>query len=118
MTSSAVLLLMVTLALASIHTIAGKLYAIEQPGAGEGINEDKCTKIFNCKIIAEYVFKYPDKVSPFNKNEQIEKLITNNLNDPKKIQEQSCQKFMDLDIEKTKDQQPGERTPTYLICLP
>ena len=85
---------MVTLALASIHTITGKLYAIEQPSAGEGINEDKCTKIFNCKIIAENVYKYPDKVSPFNKNEEIGETITNNLNDAKQIQEQSCQKFM------------------------
>ena len=109
---------MVTLALASIHTITGNLYAIEQPSTGEGINEDRCNKIVNCKIIAEDVFKYPDKVSPFSKNVEIGKVIMNNLNDAKKIHEQSCRKIMDLDIEKTNDQQPGEQKPKYLICLP
>jgi hypothetical protein len=84
----------------------------------EGVNEEECNKIFNCKIITENVFKYPYRADVFDKNEEIDKTVMNNINDSKKIEDQSCQKLMDVDIEKTKDQQTGEQTPKFLICLP
>jgi hypothetical protein len=44
--------------------------------------------------------------------------MTNNIIDSQKMAEKSCQKLMDVDIEKIKDQQIGEQTPKFLICLP
>ena len=43
---------MISLTLASMYVFAGRLYAIEQPSKMEGINEEECNKIFNCKIIS------------------------------------------------------------------
>jgi ferredoxin len=111
-------MIMITLTLASIHNVVGRLYAIEQPSTMQGINEEECNKIFNCKIIAENVFKYPDEVNPFDKNEEFAETPMNNGNDTEKIVGQSCQKLMDVDIEKTKDQQTDKQTPKFLICLP
>ena len=84
----------------------------------EGINEQECNKIFNCKIITDDVLKYPDRVNPFDNNEEIAKTMANNIDDIKKMEEQSCQKLMDVDIVKKKDQQIGEQTPKFLVCLP
>jgi hypothetical protein len=44
--------------------------------------------------------------------------MMNNLNDTQKTAENTCQKLMDVDIVKTKDQQIGGKNPKYLICLP
>lgn len=109
---------MLTLTLASTHVFTGRLYAIEQPSKMEGINEEECNKIFNCKIITEDVFKYPDIVNPFAKSEEIAKIVENNANDAKIMAENACQKLMDVDIVKKKDQKIGEQTPKYLVCLP
>jgi ferredoxin len=111
-------MIMITLTLASMHSIIGRLNAIEQPSTIQGINEEECNKIFNCKIIAENVFKYPDDVNPFNKNEEFAETVMNNSNDTEKFERQSCQKLMDVDIENTKDQQTDKQTPKFLICLP
>jgi hypothetical protein len=111
-------MIMVSLSLASIHNIIGSLYAIEQPSTMQGINEEECNKIFNCKIIAENVFKYPDGINPFDKNEELAETVMNNANDTEKIERQSCQKLMDADIENTKEQQTDKQTPKFLICLP
>jgi len=108
--------ILISLTLASMHVFAGRLYAIEQPSKMEGINEEECNKIFNCKIISEDVLKYPDIVNPFNKNEEIAKTL--NANDAKIMTEHTCQKLMDVDIVKKKDQKIGEQTPKYLVCLP
>ena len=109
---------MLTLTLVSIHGMMGRIYAIEQPSTMEGINEEECDKVVNCKIISENVLKYPDRVDPFDKNEDISMTMMNNINDSQKMAEKSCQKLMDVDIEKIKDQQIGEQTPNFLICLP
>jgi hypothetical protein len=42
----------------------------------------------------------------------------NNINDSQKMAEKSCQKLMGVDIEKINNQQIGEQTPNFLICLP
>jgi hypothetical protein len=42
----------------------------------------------------------------------------NNANDAKIMSEHPCQKLMDVDIVKKKDQQIGEQLPKYLVCLP
>ena len=109
---------MISLTLASMHVFAGRIYAIEQPSKMEGINEEECNKIFNCKIISEDVLKYPDIVNPFTKNEEIAKTLVNNANDSKIMTEHTCQKLMDVDIVKKKDQKIGEQAPKYLVCLP
>jgi hypothetical protein len=111
-------LIMISLTLASMHVFAGRLYAIEQPSKMEGINEEECNKIFKCKIISEDVLKYPDIVNPFAKNEEIAKTTVSNANDAKIMAEHTCQKLMDVDIVKKKDQKIGEQTPKYLVCLP
>jgi len=111
-------LIMISLTLASMHVFAGRLYAIEQPSKMEGINEEECNKIFKCKIISEDVLKYPDIVNPFAKNEEIAKTLVNNANGVKIMAEHSCQKLMDVDIVKKKDQKIGEQTPKHLVCLP
>jgi len=111
-------LIMISLTLASMHVFAGRLYAIEQPSKMEGINEEECNKIFKCKIISEDVLKYPDIVNPFAKNEEIAKTTVSNANDAKIMAEHTCQKLMDIDIVKKKDQKIGEQTPKYLVCLP
>lgn len=110
--------ILISLTLASMHVFAGRLYAIEQPSKMEGINEEECNKIFNCKIISEDVLKYPDIVNPFTKNEDIAKTLVNNANDSKIMTEHTCQKLMDVDIVKKKDQKIGEQAPKYLVCLP
>jgi len=115
---TAVVLIMLTLTLVSIHGMMGRIYAIEQPSIMEGINEEECDKVVNCKIISENVLKYPNRVDPFDKNEDISMTMMNNINDSQKMAEKSCQKLMDVDIEKIKDQQIGEQTPKVLICLP
>jgi hypothetical protein len=33
----------------------------------EGVNEEECDKIMNCKIVSENILKYPDIVDPFGK---------------------------------------------------
>ena len=106
----------VSFALISITTVGARLYAIEQPSTLEGINEQRCTEIYNCKIITKDVFKYPDIVSPFDKNQHLQTL-TNNFKD-NTGENQSCEKLMDVDIMKKKDQKPGEQTPKFTICLP
>jgi len=111
-------LIMISLTLASMHVFAGRLYAIEQPSKMEGINEEECNKIFKCKIISEDVLKYPDIVNPFAKNEEIAKTTVSNANDARIMAEHTCQKLMDIDIVKKKDQKIGEQTPKYLVCLP
>ena len=108
---------MLTLTLVSIHGMMGRIYAIEQPSTMEGINEEECDKVVNCKIISENVLKYPDRVDPFDKNEDISMTMMININ-TSQMAEKSCQKLMDVDIEKIKDQQIGGQTPNYLICLP
>jgi len=113
-----IVLIIISLTVVSIHTITGKLYAIEQSNPIEGIDEEKCNEIYNCKIITKDEFKYPDRVNPFDKNEAIAKTVMNNINDTKIMEEQSCQKLMDVDIEKKKDQKIGEQTPKFMICLP
>ena len=47
---------MLTLTLVSIHGMMGRIYAIEQPSTMEGINEEECDKVVNCKIISENVY--------------------------------------------------------------
>ena len=111
-------LIMITLTLVSIHSLTGRIYAIEQPSTMEGVNEEECDKIMNCKIVSENVLKYPDIVDPFGKIRDISTTIMNNLNDTQKMAENTCQKLMDVDIVKTKDQQIGGKNPKYLICLP
>ena len=111
-------LIMITLTLVSIHSLTGRIYAIEQPSTMEGVNEEECDKIMNCKIVSENVLKYPDIVDPFGNSKDISITMMNNLNDSQKMAENTCQKFMDVDIVKTKDQQIGEKGPKYLICLP
>ena len=113
-----IVLIIISLTVVSIHTITGKLYAIEQSNPIEGIDEEKCNEIYNCKIITKDVSKYPGIVDPFVKNEEIDKTVMNNINDTKIMEEQSCQKLMDVDIEKKKDQKIGEQTPKFMICLP
>lgn len=115
---TAIVMIMITLTLVSIHTITGRLYAIEQPSTMQGINEEECNKIFNCKIITENVFKYPERVNPFDKNEEFADTVMNNINDTEKIEGQSCQKLMDVDVESTTDQLIDKQTPKFLICLP
>ncbi|HEY7226821.1 MAG TPA: hypothetical protein VH481_01705 [Nitrososphaeraceae archaeon] len=109
---------MITLTIASLGTFSGRLYAMEQLTKIAGSIEDQCNRIFNCKIKTESVVKYPNMVSLFDKSEEIGKTMTNNVNDAKKIQEQSCQKLMQVDVEQTKDQKVSEQLPKYLICLP
>ena len=109
---------MLTLTLVSINSMTGRIYAIEQPSTMEDVNEEECDKVVNCKIISENVLKYPDRVDPFDKNEDISATMTNNIIDSQKMAEKSCQKLMDVDIEKIKDQQIGAQTPKFLICLP
>jgi hypothetical protein len=109
---------MLTLTLVSIHAMMVRTYAIEQPSTMEGINEEECDKVVNCKIISENVLKYPDRVDPFDKNEDISMTMMNNINDSQKMAEKSCEKLMDIDIENIKDQQIGEQTPKFLVCLP
>lgn len=58
------------------------------------------------------------RVDPFDKNEDFSATMTNNIIYSQKMAEKSCQKLMDVDIEKIKDQQIGEQTPKFLICLP
>ena len=111
-------LIMITFTLVSIHSITGRIYAIEQPTTMEGVNEEECDKIMNCEIVSENVLKYPDIVDPFGKSKDISITMMNNLNDTQKMAENTCQKLMDVDIVKTKDQQIGEKNPKYLICLP
>ena len=110
--------IMITLTLVSIHSLTGRIYAIEQPSTMEGVNEEECDKIMNCKIVSENVLKYPDIVDPFGKIKDISTTMMNNLNDTQKMAENTCQKLMDVDIVKTKDQQIGGKNPKYLICLP
>ena len=110
--------IMITLTLVSIHRLTGRIYAIEQPSTMEGVNEEECDKIMNCKIVSENVLKYPDIVDPFGKIKDISTTMMNNLNDTQKMAENTCQKLMDVDIVKTKDQQIGGKNPKYLICLP
>ena len=109
---------MLTLTLVSIHGMMGRIYAIEQPSIMEGINEEECDKVVNCKIISENVLKYPNRVDPFDKNEDISMTMMNNINNSQKMAEKSCQKLMDVDIEKINDQQIGGQTPKILICSP
>jgi hypothetical protein len=111
---------MLTLTMVSIDgmSMMGRIYAIEQPSTMVGINEEECDKVVNCKIISENVIKYHDRVDPFDKNEDISNTMMNNINDSKKMSEKSCQKLMDVDIEKINNQQIGEQTPNFLICLP
>jgi hypothetical protein len=111
-------LLLITITIASLGTFSGRLYAVEQLTTMAGSNEDECNKIYNCKIKTENAVKYPDSVSPFDKSEEIGKTMTSNVNDVKKIQDQSCQKLMQVDIEQTKGQKSGEQLPKYGICLP
>lgn len=111
-------LIMITLTLVSIHSLTGRIYAIEQPSTMEGVNEEECDKIMNCKIVSENVLKYPDIVDPFGEIKDISTTMMNNLNDTQKMAENTCQKLMDVDIIMTKDQQIGGKNPKYLICLP
>lgn len=115
---AAIVLIIITLTVISFHTITGKLYAIEKATPIEGIDEEKCNEIYNCKIITKDVFKYPDIVDTFAKNDEKAKTAMNNINDTKIIEEQSCHKLMDVEIEKKKDQKIGEQTPNFMICLP
>lgn len=111
-------LIMITITLVSIHSMTGKIYAIEQPSPLEGVNEEECNKIMNCEIVSKNVLKYPDIVDPFGKSKDISITMMNNLNDSQKMAENTCQKLMDVDIVKTQDYQIGEKSPKYLICLP
>lgn len=111
-------LLLITLTIASLGTFSGRLYAVEPLTKMAETNEDECNKIYNCKIKTENAINHPDSLNPFDKSEKIVKTMTNNVDDAKKIQEQSCQKLMQVDIEQTKDKKHGEQLPNYLICLP
>ena len=111
-------LIILTLTMVSIHGMMGRIYAVEQSSTMEGINEEECDKVVNCKIISENVIKYPDRVDPFDNNEDISMTMMNIINDSQKMAEKSCQKLMGVDIEKINNQQIGEQTPNYLICLP
>lgn len=111
-------LLLITITITLLGTFSGRLFAVEQLTTMAGSNEDECNRIYNCKIKTENAVKFPDSVSPFDKSEEIGKTMTSNLNDVKKIQEQSCQKLMQVGIEQTKGQKSGEQLPDYLICLP
>jgi ferredoxin len=108
--------IIISFSVISITTVGARIYAIEQPSTLEGIDEERCTEIYNCKIITKDVFKYPDIVNPFDKNQHLQTL-TNDMNDSN-VEKQSCEKLMDLDIIKKKDQKPGEQTPRFTICLP
>jgi ferredoxin len=108
--------IIISFAVISITTVGARIYAIEQPSTLEGIDEERCTEINNCKIITKDVFKYPDIVNPFDKNQHLQTL-TNDMNDSN-VEKQSCEKLMDVDIIKKKDQKPGEQTPRFTICLP
>ena len=108
--------IIISFAVISITTVGARIYAIEQPSRLEGIDEERCTEIYNCKIITKDVFKYPDIVNPFDKNQHLQTL-TNDMNDSN-VEKQSCEKLMDVDIIKKKDQKPGEQTPRFTICLP
>jgi ferredoxin len=108
--------IIISFAVISITTVGARIYAIEQPSTLEGIDEERCTEIYNCKIITKDVFKYPDIVNPFDKNQHLHTL-TNDMNDSN-VEKQSCEKLMDVDIIKKKDQKPGEQTPRFTICLP
>ncbi|HZA70887.1 MAG TPA: hypothetical protein VE548_14420 [Nitrososphaeraceae archaeon] len=77
----------------------------------EDINEGECDKIVNCIIVSENVLKYPDRIDPFGKNEDISTNMMNNFNDSQKMAEKSCQKLMDVDIVETNEQQIGEQFP-------
>ena len=108
---------MITLTIASLGTISGRLYAIEQLTTMAGSNEDECNRIFNCKIKTENAVKYPDSVSPFDKSGEIGKTMTSNVNDAKKIQEQSCQKLMQVDIEQKRTISLGNNYQiTWSVC--
>ena len=76
------------------------------------------TRSLTVKLYQKTYIKYPDRVDPFDKNEDISMTMMNNINDSQKMAEKSCQKLMDVDIEKIKDQQIGGQTPNFLICLP
>jgi ferredoxin len=108
--------IIISFSVISITTVGARIYAIEQPSTLEGIDEERCTEIYNCKIITKDVFKYPDIVNPFDKNQHLQTL-TNDTNDSN-VEKQSCKKLMDVDIIKKKDQKPGEQTPRFTICLP
>ena len=108
--------IIISFAVISITTVGARIYAIEQPSTLEGIDEARCTGISNCKIITKDVFKYPDIVNPFDKNQHLQ-TFTNDTNDSN-VEKQSCEKLMDVDIIKKKDQKPGEQTPRFTICLP
>jgi len=109
---------MITSTLVSFYGMTERIYAIEQPSTMEGLNEEECDMIVNCEILSENVFKYPDRIDPFGKNKDISTTMMNNLNDLQKMSENTCQKLMDVDIVKTKDQKIGDKNPKYLICLP
>ncbi len=115
---TAIVLIIISLTVVSISTVTGRLYAIEQSHAREGIDEEKCNEINNCKIITKDVFKYSDIVDPFNKNQQINQTLASNLDDNNSVEKQSCERLMDVDIIKKKDQTIGEQNPKYMICLP
>lgn len=115
---TAIVLIIISLTVVSISTVTGRLYAIEQSHAIEGIDEEKCNEIYNCKIITKDVFKYSDIVDPFNKNQQINQTLASNLDDNNNVEKQSCERLMDVDIIKKKDQTIGEQNPKYMICLP
>ena len=76
------------------------------------------TRSSTVKSYQKMYLKYPDIVNPFAKNEEIAKTLVNNANDAKIMAEHTCQKLMDVDIVKKKDQKIGEQTPKYLVCLP
>jgi len=115
---TAIVLIIISLTVVSISTVTGRLYAIEQSHATEGIDEEKCNEINNCKIITKDVFKYSDIVDPFNKNQQINQTLASNLDDNNSVEKQSCERLMDVDIINKKDQTIGEQNPKYMICLP
>ena len=116
--STYLVLIMITLTLVSVQSITVRVNAIEQPSTMEGLNEEECDKIMNCEIVSENVLKYPDIIDPFGNSKDMSITIMNNLNDSQKMAENTCQKFMDVDIVKTNDKQIGEKNPKYLICLP
>jgi hypothetical protein len=105
--------IIISFAVISIMTVGARLYAIETPSTLEGINEERCTEIYNCKILTKDVFKYPDIVSPFDKNQTLQTL-TNNIKDS--TGKTIMRKLMDVDIIR-KDQKPGNKPPDS-ICLP
>ena len=116
--STYLVLIMITLTLVSVQSITMRVNAIEQPSTMEGLNEEECDKIMNCEIVSENVLKYPDIIDPFGNSKDMSITIMNNLNYSQKMAENTCQKFMDVDIVKTNDKQIGEKNPKYLICLP